>query len=317
VTASIGMAFTADPTTRPDALIARADTAMYAAKRAGPGGVCSYDDSLTSAGRGVPVLLNELRGAIARGELSIVYQPIIRLADGALTGAEALVRWDHPVRGRLSPDLFIALAERHGLIGKIDAYVLERACQQLHDWELADSRWRRRTIAVNLSGRGLLDPGLSERVLGTLRRCDLAPERLCLEITETALIGEMDCARRVIASLSERGVRIALDDFGTGYSTLAHLQQLEADIIKIDRSFVTRLGGRPRDRQIVAAVTAMAHALGMSVVGEGVESIVERDALTVMSCDEAQGNLFARPCEAAEIAALARTGTGVAFPLAA
>ncbi len=317
VTASIGIAWTADATTRPDALLARADAAMYAAKRGGNGGMCSYDDSLTNAGRGLPTLLEDLRGAIARHELTIVYQPIIRLADGALAGTEALVRWDHPVRGRLTPNLFIPLAERNGLVAVLDSHVLECACRQLRDWQQADPGWERRTVAVNLSGLSLLDPARPGRVLGTLRRYGLSPERLCLEITETALIGEMDCARRVIASLSRLGVRIALDDFGTGYSTLAHLQQLEADTIKIDRSFVTRLGGRPRDRQIVAAVTAMAHALGMSVIGEGVESIIERDALTAMGCDEAQGYLFARPCEAAQIAALARTATRTAFPLAA
>jgi diguanylate cyclase (GGDEF)-like protein/PAS domain S-box-containing protein len=297
ITASIGIASTDDSRTQPDTLIAQADAAMYAAKRSGDG-VQSYDERLHDTRRVRPALLDDLRDAVTRGELFIVYQPVIRLADGAMTGVEALVRWRHPRLGVVAPDQFIPIAERHGLIAEIDAYVMNVACRQLAAWERADPSWRERTIAVNLSGHGLHDPRRAELVLDILHRHGLAASRLCVEI------GELDCARRVIATLADRGVRIALDDFGTGYSTLAHVQQLDADVIKIDRSFVTRIGREPRDRKIVAAVTAMAHALDMTVIAEGVENAVEREALAAVGCDEAQGYLFARPCEAAQLAEL-------------
>jgi diguanylate cyclase (GGDEF)-like protein/PAS domain S-box-containing protein len=310
VTASIGVGFTVDPATKPDALLAWADAAMYTAKRSGCGRIQVYDESLREATCGRSVLLDELRDALACGELFPVYQPIIRLADGSLTGVEALARWRHPTRGVLTPDTFIPLAERHGLVSEIDAQILDQACRQLAAWEKADSAWRDRTIAVNLSGRGLQNPRLVEIVLGTLRRHRLATSRLCLEITESTLISELDGARRVISCLTEHGVRIALDDFGTGYSTLALLQQLQVDVLKIDRSFIIRMSREPRDRKIVAAVTAMAHALDMSVVGEGVETALERDALNAIGCDEAQGYLFARPCSPEQIAAMTHDSLG-------
>jgi diguanylate cyclase (GGDEF)-like protein/PAS domain S-box-containing protein len=307
VTASIGVACTVDPATKPEALLARADAAMYTAKRSGCGRIQVYDESTSAATCGRSVLLDELREALARGELFPVYQPIIRLADGSLTGVEALARWCHPTRGVLTPDTFISLAERHGLVSEIDTQILDQACRQLAAWEKADSAWRDRTIAVNFSGRGLQNPRLVEIVLATLRRHGLATSRLCLEITETTLISELDSARRVISDLTEHGVRIALDDFGTGYSTLALLQQLQVDVLKIDRSFIIRMSREPRDRKIVAAVTAMAHALDMSVVGEGVETAFERDMLNAIGCDEAQGYLFARPCDPEQIAGMTMT----------
>jgi EAL domain-containing protein (putative c-di-GMP-specific phosphodiesterase class I) len=163
--------------------------------------------------------------------------------------------------------------------------------------------WQSCSVAVNVSGRTLRDPNLIHNVLGALERHRIEPHRVCLEVTETALIGELGDANRVIESLSEHGVRIALDDFGTGYSTLAHLQQLKADVLKIDRSFVSQLGRGTRDREIIAAVTAMAHALGMTVVGEGVEKPNEWDNLRALSCDEAQGFLLATPLPAEEVTA--------------
>ena len=159
-------------------------------------------------------------------------------------------------------------------------------------------------MAVNLSGRQLRDPGLVARVLGALERHQVEPTQLCLELTETALIGEPDDAHGVLDPLSARGVRIALDDFGTGYSSLTHLQRLRADILKIDRSFVAQIGREPRDREIIAAVTAMAHALGMTVIGEGIETDAQRHELVAVDCDEGQGYLLAAPLPADEIASL-------------
>jgi EAL domain-containing protein (putative c-di-GMP-specific phosphodiesterase class I) len=160
------------------------------------------------------------------------------------------------------------------------------------------------TIGVNLSGRELRDPALVQRVAATLERHGIAAERLVLEITENVLIGELGDAHRAIESLAALGVRIALDDFGTGYSTLAHLRQLQTDILKVDRTFVSQLGVQSRDREIIAAVTGMAHALGMTVVAEGVETESQRDELTTIGCDAAQGYLFARPLSPDQLATM-------------
>jgi diguanylate cyclase (GGDEF)-like protein/PAS domain S-box-containing protein len=304
VTCSLGAIATSDPMADPGELLQRADFAMYAAKRAGRNRLEIYDAALHGLVASTRGLAADLQRAIDRSELFVLYQPLFRLDDGSLTGVEALVRWRHPERGIQLPSEFIPLAEQHGLIGAIGAFVLDEACRQLAAWTSADASWEECTMAVNLSGRELRDPGLVERVLATLERHHITPSRLCLEITETALIGELGDAHQVITSLSALGVRIALDDFGTGYSTLAHLQQLRADILKIDRSFVAHIGRESRDREIIAAVTAMAHALGMTVVGEGIETDTERDELAALDCDEGQGYLIAAPLPPPEIASL-------------
>ena len=304
VTASLGAVATSDPSADPGQLLQRADIAMYAAKRGGGGRFEVYDadrHTLVADTRG---LAAELRQALDREELFVVYQPLFRLQDQTLTGVEALVRWRHPQRGILVPSQFIAAAEQHGLIAAIDAFVLDVACGQLAAWTNADASWAQCSMAVNLAGGQLRDPGLVDRVAATLRHHGIKPSRLCLEITETALIDELSDTHRVLDSLSELGVQIALDDFGTGYSTVAHLQRLHADVLKIDRSFVAHLGRGSRDREIIAAITAMAHALGMSVVGEGVETDTERTQLTGVQCDTGQGFLFAKPLPATKVAAL-------------
>ena len=196
------------------------------------------------------------------------------------------------------------------MIGKIDSFVLGEACRQLAAWEAAGEVSEDFVISVNVSGRQLRDRELVDRVAAALEANRVNPARLCLEITETALIGELGDANRVLESLSRLGVRLALDDFGTGYSTLVHLQQLRADILKIDRSFIARLGKGSRDRSIIAAVTAMAHALGMTVVGEGIETDNQLDNLVAMDCDEGQGYVFAPPLSPAEIVALGQGDTG-------
>jgi len=302
VTGSVGAVSTSDPMVEPAELLQQADFAMYAAKRAGRNRFEIYDaqvHGLVASSRG---LAAELRCAVDDRQLYVLYQPLFRLHDHSLTGVEALVRWRHPERGLLLPDEFIPAAEQHGMIGAIDSYVLEEACRQLAAWTAGDSAWEDRMVAVNISGQQLRDPKLVARVAATLERHQVAPSRLCLEITETALIGELNDANRVIDALTALGVQVALDDFGTGYSTLAHLQKLRASILKIDRSFVAQIGRRPRDREIVGAVTAMAHALGMTVVGEGIETGAELSELAAVNCDQGQGYLFGKPQTAAEIA---------------
>jgi diguanylate cyclase (GGDEF)-like protein/PAS domain S-box-containing protein len=304
VTGSLGAVLTSEYLAGPDELLQQADIAMYAAKRTGGNRFEVYTAGLRGVAASSRGLASELRRAIEQSELFVLYQPVLDLHDGSTLGAEALVRWRHPERGVIPPGEFIPVAERRGLIAAIGHFVLNEACRQLAAWTSAAGCPERFTIGVNLSGRELRDPGLVEHVAATLRRHGIAPSRLVLEITENVLVGELGDAHRAIESLAKLGVRIALDDFGTGYSTLAHLRHLQTDILKIDRSFVSQLGGESRDREIIAAVAGMAHALGMTVIAEGVETQAQRDELTALGCDAAQGYLFARPLAPDVLAAI-------------
>jgi diguanylate cyclase (GGDEF)-like protein/PAS domain S-box-containing protein len=303
VTGSLGAVIASEGTAEPEELLQRADLAMHAAKRSGG----NRSEIYTAALRGPPDssrgLASELRSAIENSELFVLYQPVINLEDGAMVGAEALVRWQHPTRGTIAPDQFIPVAERRGLIAAVGAFVLDEACRQLAAWTKAGGCTEAFTIAVNFSGHELRDRELGTRTAGTLDRHHITPGRLVVEITENVLIGELGDAHRAIESLAALGVRIALDDFGTGYSTLAHLRQLRSHTLKIDRSFIAQLAGDSRDSEIVVAVVGMAHALGMTVVAEGVETEAQRDELIAIGCDAAQGYLFARPLAPSELAA--------------
>ncbi len=304
VTGSVGIVSSSDPGADAGALIEDADVAMYEAKAAGRNRFKVFDASQRDRAVASHELEVELRGALERGELFLVYQPLFSLTDRSLTGAEALLRWRHPERGVVQPSEFVPLAEERGLIGAIGAFVLDESCRQLAAWERYRGWPREFTMAVNVSGRQLSDPGLAEQVARTLWRHRIEPSRLCLEVTETAMLGQSRDVAELLSSLSRLGVRIALDDFGTGYATLAHLQRLRVDVLKIDRSFIEQLGRSPRDTEIVAAVTAMAHALGMSVVAEGVETAGQLDAVASLACDRAQGYLLARPMPADSLVAL-------------
>jgi diguanylate cyclase (GGDEF)-like protein/PAS domain S-box-containing protein len=304
VTGSLGAVLTSQHSAEPEQLLQQADIAMYAAKRSGGNRYEVYTPELRGGAESSRGFAAELRQAIENSELFVLYQPVFDLRDGSMLGAEALVRWRHSERGVIPPAEFIPVAERRGLIGAIGEFVLNEACRQLAAWTSTDGCPEQFTIGVNLSGRELRDPALVHHVAATLGRHDIAPDRLVLEITENVLIGELGDAHRAIESLAALGVRIALDDFGTGYSTLAHLRQLQTDILKVDRSFVSQLGVQSRDREIIAAVTGMAHALGMTVIAEGVETETQRDELTTIGCDAAQGYLFARPLTPDQLATM-------------
>jgi len=307
VTASVGVIVTADPSSDPGTLLQQADIAMYEAKSAGRDGFRLYDSKLRVRAMANHDFDATLRKAIDKKELFLLYQPLFSLEDQSLRGAEALVRWKHPERGIVLPGDFIPLAEERGLIGSIDTFVFDEACRQLAAWVADESLPDDFTMAVNLSGGQLSDPHLVERVASSIKSHGVAARRLCLEITETALIGELGEATTTLADLSKLGVKIALDDFGTGYSTLAHVQRLNVDILKIDRSFVEQIGGSDRDREIIGAITAMAHALGMSVVGEGIETTRQLGELTALGCDTGQGYLLARPLPPEQVAVLGRS----------
>ena len=208
-------------------------------------------------------------GRSSNKELFLLYQPLFSLEDQVLRGAEALVRWRHPERGVVPPGDFIPLAEERGLIGAIDTFVLDEACRQLADWSREGYCPEGFTVAVNLSGRQLATPSWWSGSHRSISATASLPARCAWRSPKPPSSASLAGAAATLAALSKLGVRLALDDFGTGYSTLAHVQRLNVDILKIDRSFVEQIGGSDRDREIIAAITAMAHALGMSVVGEG------------------------------------------------
>ena len=303
ITCSVGIVVTGDPLAEPERLIRDADEVMYEAKETGRNRYRVFDSSrriLTGASR----LQAELSRAIENEELFLLYQPLFSLEDRSLVGVEALVRWRHHQRGIVLPDDFIPFAEQHGLIGKIDSFVLNEACRQLAEWTTRDGWPSGFTMAVNVSGAELSDPEFVGRVAEVLRGNGIPAALLCLELTETAFVGEWGDVQETLSALSKLGVRVALDDFGTGYSSLAHLQRLKVDILKIDRSFVAQIGRSPRDREIVGAVTAMSHALGITVVGEGIETSHQLDTLAGLDCDQGQGFLFARPLSPEAVVAL-------------
>jgi len=294
ITCSVGIVVTRDPLTEPEQLIRAADEVMYDAKEAGRNNYQVFDSAHRSLSA-TNLLQAELSRAIEDGELFLLYQPLFSLEDRTLIGVEALVRWRHPERGIVLPNDFIPFAEQHGLITRIDSFVLDEACRQLAEWTSRDGWPSDFTVAVNVSGRELSEPEFAGHVAEVIALHGIPAPRLCLEITETAIVGEWGDIQETLSALSKLGVRLALDDFGTGYSSLAHLQRLKVDILKIDRSFVEQISRSPRDREIVAAVTAMSHALGLTVVGEGVETSQQLDMLSRLDCDQGQGFLLARP----------------------
>ena len=276
-------------------LLAAADAAMYAAKRAGGGQAVFFASQMAAETREQMELQRDLRLAIdqpERGELSLHYQPKVTARDGHITGVEALLRWRHPERGWVGPAVFIPVAERFGLIDRLGAWVIEQACGQLRTW---DSQGLRLRVAVNLSMHQLRQPGLVDRVQAALDRHGLQPQRLMFEITESVAMDDNDATARVFDALAALGTELSIDDFGTGYSSLAYLRRLPSRQLKIDRSFVMDIDTCSDALAIVEAVIRLAHALGLAVVAEGVETAAQRDLLCQLQCDELQGYLFARP----------------------
>ncbi len=296
VTASMGVVVTTNPQAAADDLIRDADTAMYQAKAHGRNGYQFFDPEFRERLSGRYTLETELALALERKQLRLAYQPVFSLHDQRIIGAEALIRWDHPQRGTVSPAEFILIAEDCGLIVPIGTWVLDQACRQLVEFsEDRDAALPPLTMAVNVSGRQLCARDFVGLVKATLDHHGLAPAQLCVEVTETALLQDIDDAREAVANLAALGVHIALDDFGTGYSSLAHLLQFPVNVIKIDKSFVDQLETEGPGHQIVAAVTAMAHVLGMTVVAEGIETASQLSQLVDMGCEHGQGYLLGRP----------------------
>ena len=275
-----------------DQLMAHADAAMYAAKRAGGSTYAFFEPHMNAGVREQIELQRDLRLAIERGELELYYQPKISAGQGTITGAEALARWRHPTRGMIGPALFIPVAERFGLIGALGNWVIEEASRQVRAWLDQGLRVR---VAINLSVHQLRQDDLVQRVERALSRHRLDPSLLTFEITESVAMEDAEGTLQVFDRLGRIGVKMSIDDFGTGYSSLSYLRRLQASQLKIDRSFVQDLESSADARAIVEAVVRLAHALGLSVVAEGVETNAQRDVLTALRCDELQGFLFAKP----------------------
>jgi diguanylate cyclase (GGDEF)-like protein len=295
VTGSVGVVVYPDHGDK-SKLVANADSAMYAAKRAGGNGYAVFEAHMEDAGALDQLTLQgDLRHAIERGQLELHYQPKIDGAVGKIRGVEALIRWNHPERGTIAPNDFIPLAERFGMIGSIGNWVLNEACRQMQAW--ADEGVRMR-VAINLSVHQLREPDLVERVRTALRRHQVDPSQLLCEITESVAMEDIKVMQAAFEGLGRIGVYLSIDDFGTGYSSLSYLRALPARQLKIDRSFVKDLATSNDARAIVSAVIHLAHALGLRVVAEGVETEAQRDILLELRCDELQGYLFARPMSA-------------------
>ncbi|MDX5411414.1 MAG: EAL domain-containing protein [Thauera sp.] len=275
-----------------EALVRRADAAMYRAKEAGRNTFRFHTDEQASRSRERFELEHGLRHAVQRGELRLLYQPQAHCRSGALVGVEALVRWQHPERGTITPDRFIPLAEEIGLICQIGEWVLDTACAQARAWERAGRPLR---MAVNLSGQQISTDGLVDAVRGALDRSGLSPCLLELEITEGHILRRVEHCIDTLRALKALGITLAIDDFGTGYSSLSYLKRLPVDRLKIDRSFVEGVPADHDDTAIVATILAMARNLGLEVIAEGVETEDQLRHLTAAHCDEYQGYLLGRP----------------------
>ena len=276
-------------------LISRADAAMYAAKRAGGAGYCFFTAAMEDDSRERFDLLRDLRLALERKEFELYYQPKMDAATGKVTAAEALLRWQHPTRGMVSPSVFIPIAERFGLIRAIGQWVIDDACRQARVW--LDRGFKMR-VAINLSAAQMRQEDIVARIEGALATHRVDPSLLTCEITESVAMEDTKATQATFRELGSAGIHLAIDDFGTGYSSLAYLRKLPAEELKIDRSFVMDVEFSADARAVVDAVVKLAHALGLKVVAEGVENERQHRILVQLGCDELQGFLFAKPMTA-------------------
>ena len=292
---SIGIATAPEHGTTSEKLLGKADLALYQSKLAGRNGYCFFETSMESRALQRRAIEADLRHALPRNEFELHYQPVVKIANEACSGMEALLRWRRGGGEIVSPAEFIPIAEDIGLISSIGEWVLRMACRDAMAWP------QHIALAVNLSPAQFGNSDLRNIVLGALAESGLSPHRLELEITETVLLESSEKNLRILASLKELGVKIALDDFGTGYSSLSYLSMFAFDKVKIDRSFVSQMSGRPDCAAIVCSIINLGQNLNMTTVAEGVETEVQLDMLRLAGCPEAQGYLFSRPRPTNEI----------------
>ena len=303
VTPSLGIAV-ARRGDRAGEVLRDADAAMYRAKERGRARAELFDETMRYRASSRLETETALRQALDRDELSVVYQPVVSLGDGAIIGAEALVRWDHPERGRISPGEFIPLAEETGLIVRIGDWVMRAALAQAQEWRVRFPAFAGLSISLNVSARQLMVPELIDMVAEAIALAGIDPEAVHMEITESVLMEDVEFSVESLLGLRYLGVHLEVDDFGTGYSSLSYLKGLPIDTLKVDRSFVDGLGREAHDSSIVAAIVALARALGLRVQAEGVETEEQFAELRALGCDFAQGYFFAKPLDPSDFAAL-------------
>jgi diguanylate cyclase (GGDEF)-like protein len=301
--ASIGIA-TGGPPILATELLRRADIALYQAKEAGKGRFVLFSEADHQLLHDPVQLEAALRHAIERDELQLLYQPEVDLRTGAIVGMEALLRWRHPHLGVLAPAEFLAMAEESGEIATLGQWALERACLDVKRLQDVDRRTQQLAVAVNLSASEFVDPALGARIRGTIRKTGVHAESIVIELTESILVRNVQETASTLAGLRAIGVQVAIDDFGTGYSSLSYLQAFAADSLKLDQSFVRRIGKDERSGAIIEAVVELARALGLRVVAEGVETAAEADYLLKAGCHTAQGHFFSEPLSVDDFEAL-------------
>ncbi len=306
-TASIGIALSTTGYDHPENILRDADIAMYRAKDNGKARYELFDTVMHTRAVALLKLENDLRRAIERQEFRVYYQPIICLQTDQIAGFEALVRWEHPERGFVSPDEFIPLSEETGLIMEIGQWVLHESCRQMRQWQ--KSLQRPLMLSVNLSGKQFIQPNLIGQIKNILEETDFDPRWLRLEITESVVMENAEAATSMLLQLRELGAHLSIDDFGTGYSSLSYLHRFPVTTLKIDRSFIGRMGEGDENSEIVRTIMTLANNLGMEVVAEGVETEEQLAQLRVLKCEYGQGYLFSRPvaAEAAELLILERS----------
>jgi len=308
LTASVGVAVGAQTGPAPELLLRDADVAMYRAKEAGRDRYEVFDASMLAGASERLSVENDLRRAIAQGQLRLYYQPIVHLDTGAIAGFEALVRWQHPERGLLPPSEFIPAAEQTGLIVPLGRHVLAEACLQAATWKDTHASGERLRISVNVSAKQLTQPGWSDEVAQILAESGLAPRQLVLEITESVLMDDADTTAVRLEELRRLGVRIAIDDFGTGYSSLGYLRRLPVDILKIDKSFIDGVAQGPHESALARAVVKLASTLRLEAVAEGISNREQLLQLRRLRCPYGQGFFFSRPQPPAAIPGLLDLG---------
>jgi diguanylate cyclase (GGDEF)-like protein len=295
-TASIGIALSTTGYDHPENILRDADIAMYRAKDNGKARYELFDTVMHTRAVALLKLENDLRRAIERQEFRVVYQPIISLQTDQLAGFEALVRWEHPERGPVSPDEFIPLSEETGLITEIGHWVLHEACRQMRQWQV--SLQRPLTLSVNLSGKQFIQPNLIGQIRSILEETNFDPRWLKLEITESVVMENAEAATSMLLQLRELGAHLSIDDFGTGYSSLSYLHRFPVTTLKIDRSFIGRMGEGDENSEIVRTIVTLANNLGMEVVAEGIETEEQLSQLRALRCEYGQGYLFSKPVDA-------------------
>jgi diguanylate cyclase (GGDEF)-like protein len=312
LTACMGLAVEDTAGHSASSLLRDAEAALERAQSAGPGHHVLLDNSSRAATATRQEMVQRLRAALRLGQFRLRYQPLVSTTDGHIVGLEALLRWEDPLRGQVQPDDFIPLLEETGLIVPVGSWVLEEACRQAAAWRRQGPPAADLTISVNVSPRQLAQPDFAATVARALETTGANPRLLCLEITEAALITDVDAARRELAKLHDLGVRLAIDDFGTGFSSVGYVRQFPIDSLKIDKSFVQGLTSGAEDAAIAQAIIKMAHALGLTAVAEGVESADVLARLQQLGCDLVQGYYFAAPLAVHAVEGLLRAGCEVA-----